>query len=143
MANAWSFQLLTVQSTCGIWISISSFKRPAVAYREISPNRSGNNISQMRNTRKLVSSGLWNRQHRRLNSHKQKLPKSGGFGSLLFLHQHPHWIFQKLCQLLHEPGALRSIAHAVIYRDSGFHAPAHFNLTTFGNNRHFARRTNC
>jgi len=52
---------------------------------------------------------------------------------LNFLNQHPHRIFQELCQLLNELGCLRSIAHAVIHGDGRFHATAWFDLAFFHN----------
>jgi hypothetical protein len=48
------------------------------------------------------------------------------------LHEHPDRIIQEFSPPLHELRRLRPIAHAVIHRDSGFHAerPADFLILT-------------
>ena len=41
--------------------------------------------------------------------------KSERHSDLLDLHEHPHGIFQELCQLLHKAGSLRPIAHTMVH----------------------------
>src|SRR5258706_13077660 len=68
---------------------------------------------------------------------------SENFRSCSFiLNQHPHGIFQKPSQRLHELGCFGPIADAVVNGDGGFHAPARFDLSVIYNG-HFSRRRDC
>ena len=68
----------------------------------------------------------------RLTSDCTQKSRSECHSDLLYLHQHPHGIFQepserlrlRLCRFC-------AVADAVVSGDGGFHAPADFDLTAF------------